>query len=134
MKKFLFLPVFLILLISCNKNQNSVSQLSGDWNVKEIRLDGIDYINPGMEFSFDRCKLKKDGYCGVTIKEWSGYKTYGVYNVTHNGKQLNISIPDGLQYYTYHYNIKRLNSNKLILENMDPGSGAYDRIELESLE
>lgn len=121
-------------MVSCNKNQNSVNQLSGDWTVTEIRMNGVDYNNPGMEFNFDRCKLKNDGYCGLTIKEWSGYSTYAVYNVTHDGKQLNMSFTDGIEHQTYHYKIKKLNNNKVILENMVSGSGAYDRIQLESFE
>lgn len=125
--------VLAVVLIGCNKNQHKLNRVAGKWTVTEVRINGEDYQNPLMEFEFDQCKLKNDGFCEVQLKDnWSFSTTYGIYNITHDGKQLNMSFSEGMYVQNYSFRIKRLNDNKLILENLGAEDNTYERIEMES--
>jgi hypothetical protein len=140
MKRNYTLYILSILLIigasSCNKNQRKVNIIEGNWSVDVATLGDVGTIYSGdMIFNFESCKLKKNGYCEFTYEDWwNGDYVSGVYNVTHNGEQLNMTFhyPNGDQPYSFE--IKKLNDNRVVLQNIDAETGTFDRLELRAIE
>lgn len=135
MKKYYFI-LFLLsaaLLTSCLKkrNQNKTNDIDGYWEVTYMEINGQGgWEFPGTYFDFNACKLRERGYCDMLVSDfWEG--TYsGIYNVTHQGDQVNMTIDYVTYKQPYSFDLKSLSDSRMVLENLDPELNTYSRIEL----
>jgi len=128
MKFTIVFTIFVLLFMSCNKNQTAVKKLDGTWIATnyEVTKNNLtsDYLDIGMKFKyqFDNCKLKENEYCQISIITSNDFGTetnVDIYRVVNNGNGLEVVDPidNSIQYYS----ILKLNSNKLKLEKNENG-------------
>ena len=141
MKQYFFILIAAITFAfsACNKNQNKTNNVEGYWEVTYMEIQGLGGYNyPGTYFNFENCKLREKGYCDMLVTDsWEGTDG-GIYNVTHKGKQLNMTInystPSGIIQQPYSFDLKRLNDQTMVLVNLDPELNTYARLELSKQE
>lgn len=139
MKKYYFV-LFLLsaaLLTSCLKkrNQSKTNDIDGYWEVTYMEINGQGgYDFPEVYFEFKACKLRERGYCIMNVNDfWEG-NFGGIYNVTHQGDQVNMTIDYGTYKQPYSFDLKSLSDSRMVLENLDPELNTYSRLELRKQE
>lgn len=124
-----------VLFTACNKNQNKTNNIDGYWEVTYAEISGQggwDY--PGTYFDFQSCKLRERGYCDFRIEDfWNGNHS-GIYNVTHKGDQVNMTINYGTFKQPYSFELVSLSDSRMVLENLNPEPATYKRLELRKQE
>ena len=110
--------------------------MEGYWEVTYIEINGQGVWEfPDIYFDFNVCKLRERGYCDLTVSDfWGGTFNNGVYNVTHQGDQLNMTIDYDTYKQPYSFDLKRLSDSRMVLENLDPELNTYSIIELRKEE
>lgn len=97
--KFIGVLTLFIALVSCDKNQQAVKKLDGTWRVTETTIDNgqtittttYSDVSDAETYRFDKCKLKKDEYCNVTITSGNIALPYE-YRVVDDGTKLEVKI------------------------------------------
>ena len=77
---------FVLLAVSCNKNQKAVKNLDGSWNLTFQDGEKVEEDDK-LIYTFDNCKLKKDEYCTLTIEDNESKETAS-YKVDDDGETL----------------------------------------------
>jgi len=139
MKHFLSLFAIILVFTACNKNQNAVKKLDGNWKATryEVRSNGktSDYLEIGLSFNyyFDNCKLKQNQYCQLTIDMTNDFTTttdIKLYRVTNYGKALEFIDPLDNNNIT-RYTIQKLSSQTVKLKKTE--NNAITFIELKKV-
>ena len=91
--KLLLIPVALMLLVACSKDQKVVNQLEGKWKVTASTENGV--VMPASSFEnsyyeFQKCKIK-DGACPGTYTE-DGKALAFTYDIKDDGKKMVVTI------------------------------------------
>lgn len=130
MKRIMLVCAIAMFAVSCNKNQKTVKELDGSWEVTSIKyIDEDGTVEEDMEedvnltFTFDNCKLKKDEYCTVRIDEsYDGFlDSYtNVYRVTDDGETLEIK-ETATETYVEDFEIKELSKDVLKISDTEDG-------------
>ena len=130
MKIFSFVIVLLTIIVSCNKNQNSVKKLDGKWYAVKYEVTKnnqiSDYIQIGLNFEyyFDNCKLKKNQYCQLTVtisNDIASSSEVLLYSITESGQKMEITNPI-TNAVEVSYKIIKLSSTKVKIEKTDNNS------------
>lgn len=138
MKRYylILLVVVAAMFTACNKNQNKTNNIDGYWEVTYMELSGsggFDY--PVIYFNFNSCKLRERGYCDMRVEDFWNGNYDGIYNVTHKGDQVNMTIDYGANdKQPYSFELVSLSDSRMVLENLDPEPGTYKRLELRKQE
>lgn len=119
MKKYLYLNLLVVALVmmSCNKDQQAVKALEGDW--LEVSIDGTPVAaGDAGTVHFDYCKLKKDEWCTMSYTDSDGSSTGNYdYKVQDKGEVMVQRIEDSTKgFIELQGNIVELSDEKLILE------------------
>jgi major membrane immunogen (membrane-anchored lipoprotein) len=91
--KLLLLPMALLLLVACNKDQKVVNQLEGKWKVTGSSENGVampDSTFSNSYYEFEKCKIK-DGACPGTYTE-DGKALAFTYDIKDDGKKMVVTI------------------------------------------
>lgn len=102
-KLILFASTAVIILSGCDKDQKSVRQLNGEWQVNEMTVNGTAVPREefeGTKYTFEKCRLKKDGECEGNmsiIKIGAPEATPFKYNISEDGTKITIAqeLPTG---------------------------------------
>lgn len=95
---------------------------------------GIETIDPDIIYESEYCKLKQDGFCEFSIRNFdTDGITSEIYSISENGNKLNLSITVGLGLETRVYNIIKISNRKLILVNSNAPFREFSRIELRAI-
>jgi hypothetical protein len=101
MKKYLFLSVLILSLISCSKEKRIERQLDGSWNIEEYlssgyNLDGSSSYDTTV-YNFGTFEFDKSSNKGSTSTIFDGQteETNFNYSITEDGKTINIKSEDG---------------------------------------
>lgn len=95
MNKFLlfFVPVaFLILFASCNKDQQVVTEMEGDWRVVSEIFNSVPEdpaVYKDKVYTFERCGVKKRDCTGSFV--YAGTDVPFTYSVFDDGKRIRIN-------------------------------------------
>lgn len=132
-KYLLFIPVLLIVLSACNKNQSVAQKLNGNWRATnyEVTENGTtsDYLEIGLDFNFhfDNCKLQKNEYCQITTtisNDITSESDIKLYRVINDGTTLEIKDPIVAE-NTITYTIDKISNQKVKLEKIESSSITY---------
>lgn len=138
MKLQKIIPVIGLMLLAagCSKNQIRTNRLDGEWDITKVENfspSGSSSVSsdPNGKFEFDKCSLRKEGYCPYT--EQSSYtiggttfssNVSGEYRFDDKGKKLELreSNGDGT-YSTIIYTVVAFKFKKLKIERTDDDGG-----------
>lgn len=95
MKKLslLFALSFLLVLVSCNKDQQAVKMLDGSWEEVAINGDAVPDSSKG-KYTFESCKLKSEEFCNAFYTDSDGGVTDYTFSVGEKGTTLSFKIED----------------------------------------
>lgn len=142
MKKILFFSIVALLLVGCDKSQNAVKKLDGEWKaITYIYTTGgssVDILiseGIGLSVDFDNCKLKKDEFCKSTWVFSEAGETDDIevveYRVEGYGTSLELKYID-METELALWDITELSKDKLVLENhSDSGTSLVITLEKE---
>lgn len=141
MKKLLLLVTAIAFISNgCDKDQQVVRQLNGTWKVTEMKVNG-QAEDPkefeGTEYSFEKCRLKKDGECegGLTIMKIGAPEGSSfTYVISDDGKKITITSASAIgddvetgdildhskKEFRFTLNDDRGNSREIALEKIEP--------------
>ncbi len=105
---------FVLLAVSCNKNQKAVKNLDGSWNLTFQDGEKVEEDDK-LIYTFDNCKLKKDEYCTLTIEDNESKETAS-YKVDDDGETLVLRDEYDGTAVEYSGTITELTSTKLLLD------------------
>ena len=105
---------FVLLAVSCNKNQKAVKNLDGSWNLTFQDGEKVEEDDK-LIYTFDNCKLKKDEYCTLTIEDNESKETAS-YKVDDDGETLVLRDEFDGTAFEYSGTITELTSTKLLLD------------------
>ena len=91
--KLLLIPVAVLLLVACSKDQKVVNQLEGKWKVTASSENGVampDSTFANSYYEFEKCKIK-DGACPGTYTE-DGKALAFTYDIKDDGKKMVVTI------------------------------------------
>ena len=103
MKKILMIALVGLLAVACTKPQSAVKALDGQWNVTSMTVSEhgktMDLVTLGLEgeYTFNKCKLKDEEFCDMTVKTTFGGDSStesAVFKVTDNGTKLVMAESD----------------------------------------
>lgn len=122
MKRILFILSLALIIFSCNKNQKAVKTLDGTWKTNKylvttlagtvdlFSVDGFAYT-----MTFDKCKLKDNDFCDLTVSKTSDGETITeslLFRVSDEGKVLETSQKGSI--FINKYEILELTKFKLV--------------------
>ena len=99
MKYFLITFFAVLLLASCDENQQVVKKLEGTWEVTEYNQEPVTDSTPFFfqTITFNDCKLSDNEYCdgSIIISDAFPISIPVQYNVQQEGKYIGFTIPLG---------------------------------------
>ena len=92
------------------------ARLSADWEFKKVLINSLDVTSDFFDYSWE---IKKDG--GFKLVS-GGFIESGKWEFVSNKEAIDFDYSDG---YIERYNIKRLTSKELWIENIEDGDTLY---------
>ena len=97
MRTFALFLLSSALLLSCSKDQRTISRLDGKWNVISAEIQGYGQQNPDLIYEFEYCKQKKTDGCDFSVHNFETNEVVrGVYSINDQGNTLSLTISSGL--------------------------------------
>ena len=128
------LVIGIAFFTSCDKNQQVVKTLDGEWKATSWKEDGFEWVvndSTDITYTFNDCKVKNEDCSGTYAFSYPGFGSLSIpftYNIQSEGTRLNVdfSSPDvtdwnnfvitkqtdtqfefnGIDSDAYHYDIK----------------------------